>query len=94
MTAKQRKFTPQFKLNAVLESYASSNASATADRHGIHITQLNNWKKKLLKEGAKTFLPKRKKMNEQEKKLEEYKKIIGNLTIQNELLKKTQELLT
>jgi len=44
---KQRKFTPEFKLNAVLESYATGNASATAARHNLHITQLNNWKKQL-----------------------------------------------
>jgi len=90
---KQRKFSPEFKLNVVLESYASGNARATADRHSIHITQLNNWRKKLLTDGVKAFLPKRQGMSVDQKKLEEYEKVIGRLTIQNELLKKTQELL-
>lgn len=91
---KQRKFSPEFKLNVVLESYASGNASATADRHSIHITQLNNWKKTLLTQGAKAFSPKRRGRSAEQKKLEEYEKIIGRLTVQNELLKKTQELLS
>ena len=90
---KQRKFSPEFKLNVVLESYASGNASETADRHSIHITQLNTWRKKLLTDGVRAFLPKRQGMSTEQKKLEEYEKIIGRLTIQNELLKKTQELL-
>lgn len=57
---KQRKFSPEFKLNVVLEGYATGNWSATAERHGLHITQVRVWKKQLLKDGAKTFLPKRK----------------------------------
>ena len=78
----------------MLESYATGNASATAARHNLHITQLNNWKKQLLKEGEKAFLPARSRKNEDERKIEEYEKVIGRLTVQNEILKKTKELLT
>ena len=90
---KQRKFSPEFKLNVVLEGYATGNWSATAERHGLHITQVRVWKKQLLKDGARTFLPKRKRMTTEQRKIEELEKIIGRITIENELLKKTQELL-
>lgn len=90
---KPRKFSPEFKLNVVLESYARGNVSATAERNGIHVTQLNSWRKQLLQQGVKAFLPENKRKPEQERKIEELEKIIGRLTIQNEILKKTQELL-
>ena len=90
---KQRKFSPEFKLNVVLEGYASGNWSATAKRHGLHIAQVRIWKKQLLKDGARTFLLKRKRMTGQQRKIEQLEKIIGRIIIENELLKKTQELL-
>jgi len=90
---KQRKFSPEFKLNVVLEGYATGNWSATAERHGLHITQVRVWKKQLLKDGARTFLPKRKRMTTEQRKIEELEKIIGRITIQIFYLKKTQELL-
>jgi len=31
----QRKFKPEFKLNVVLESYATDNTAAIAERNGI-----------------------------------------------------------
>jgi transposase-like protein len=90
---KQRKFSPEFKLNVVLEGYATGNWSATAERHGLHITQVRVWKKQLLTDGARTFLPKRKRMTTEQKKIDQLEKIIGRITIENELLKKTQEIL-
>lgn len=90
---KQRKFSPEFKLNVVLEGYATGNWSATAQRHSLHITQIRIWKKQLLKEGARTFLPKRKKMTVEQRKIDQLERIIGRIAIENELLKKTQELL-
>jgi len=91
---KQRKFSPEFKLNVVLESYAGGNISATANRHSLHITQIRNWRKQLLSQGTKAFMPMRKRMTADQRKVEQLEKIIGRLTIQNELLKKTQELLS
>lgn len=90
---KPRKFKPEFKLNVVLESYATGNAAATAERNGIHVSQLNQWKRQLLTQGAKVFLPKNKNKSEYQRKIEQLEKIVGRLTIQNEILKKTEELL-
>ena len=91
---KQRKFSPEFKLNVVLEGYATNNWSATAERHNLHITQVRVWKKQLLTDGAKAFLPKRHKLSVEQRKIDQLEKIIGRVTIENELLKKTQELLS
>lgn len=83
-----RKFKPEFKLNVVLESYVTGNASATAARNGIHITQLTNWRKRLLRQGAKIFLSSKKKREDNQGQIGELEKIIGRITIENELLKK------
>lgn len=89
----KRKFSPEFKLNTVLEGYVTGNWSATAQRHNLHITQVRVWKKQLLREGARVFLPKRKKATVEQRKIEDLERIIGRVTIENELLKKTQDLL-
>ena len=81
---KQRKFSPEFKLNVVLEGYATGNWAATAERHGLHITQVRVWKKQLLKDGARTFLPKRRRMTVEQRKIEQLEKVIGRITIGSE----------
>lgn len=79
----------------VLESYASQNASETANRHGIHITQLNAWRKQLKRQSEEVFKS-RSGRNQHSSKTEkeELEKIIGKQAIQIELLKKATELLS
>jgi transposase-like protein len=50
-----RTHSAEFKLNVVLETDAKGNFSDTAARYGIHITQINNWKRQLLTRGKETF---------------------------------------
>ena len=94
MSKSPRKFSSEFKMMVVLESYASGNALETADRHGIHITQLNKWRKQLKSKSEEVFKSRRGRNqhtgNTREEQLE---KIIGKQAIQIELLKKTTELL-
>lgn len=89
----QRKFKPEFKLNVVLESYATGNVAATAERNDIHISQLNQWRKKLLTSGAQTFVSRRANKSEYQRRIDQLEKIIGRITVEKELLKKTRELL-
>jgi transposase-like protein len=89
----QRKFTPQFKFNLTLESFVTGNASATASRHGVHITQLNIWRKQLKTRGPGIYEPARSRKNEHQRELDQLEKIVGRLAIENEVLKKTQEML-
>ncbi len=89
-----RKFSPEFKFNVVLESFITGNASATAARHDIHITQLNTWRKLLKQKGTDLFNLDKSVANTFQKRLDQLEKIIGRITIENQILKKTEELIT
>lgn len=89
----QKKFNPEFKLNAVLESYINGNVSATADKHGVHVTQLNHWRKHLLTQGAEIFKRSMTGKSDEQRKIEQMERTIGKLVFQNDLLKKVEELL-
>ena len=92
MSKKQRKFTAEFKLQAVVESYASGNISETAAKHGLHITQLTNWRKQLLTQGADIFQHGKNGKSDEQRKIEQMEKNIGRLALENDILKKTEEL--
>lgn len=89
-----RKFSPEFKFNVVLESFITGNSAATASRHGIHITQLNAWKRLLKSKGADMFNLKNDKDYRYQQTVDQLEKIIGRITIENEILKKTQEMIS
>lgn len=88
-----KKFSPEFKLNVVLEGYASGNFSETAGRHGIHMTQMNNWKRQLVSEGSIIFEKKRNRQSEDQRMIEALQKTLGRLAFENDILKKTDALL-
>ena len=44
----KKKFTDEFKLNVVLEGYATGNFSQVSARHGVHMSQIARWKQQLL----------------------------------------------
>lgn len=90
---KPKQYTPEFKLNVVLEGYASGNMSETAARHGVHMTQINNWKRQLLQNGGKAFLSKTQSKTDEQRKIEQLEKTLGRLAFENDILKKTEELL-
>lgn len=90
---KQRKFSKEFKFNVVLESFITGNAAATASRHSVHISQLSNWRKVLKAEGPDLYEYRRSRKTDEQRKIEELEKIIGKVTIENHVLKKTHEML-
>lgn len=89
-----RKFSEDFKFNVVLESFISGDMAATAARHSVHVSQLNNWRKQLKTEGPKLFTFRKGKGSEAQRQLDQLEKIIGRITIENQILKKTQEMIT
>jgi transposase-like protein len=89
----QRKFSEEFKFNVVLESFITGNVAATAARHNIHLSQLNMWRKRLKVEGPKLYAFRKGKRTENQRQLDQLEKIIGRLTIENQILKKTQEMI-
>jgi len=88
-----RKFSEDFKFNVVLESFITGDISATAARHNVHVTLVNNWRKQLKNEGPKLFAFRKGKNNQEQKVIDQLEKIIGRLTIENHILKKTQEMI-
>ena len=88
-----RKFSEDFKFNVVLESFITGDVSATAARHNVHVTLINNWRKQLKNEGPKLFAYRKGRNNQEQKVIDQLEKIIGRLTIENQILKKTQEMI-
>ena len=94
MSKSPRKFSKFFKFTAVLESYIEGNVAACASRHGVHVTQLNSWRKVFKLKGPDIFEGPRTKTSEKNDQIAQLEQIIGRLTIENQLLKKVHRMLT
>lgn len=88
-----RKFSEDFKFNVVLESFISGNVAATAARHNIHVSLVNNWRKQLQTQGPKLFEFRKGNRTQEQNTIDQLEKIIGRLTIENQILKKTKDLI-
>lgn len=56
MTAKRRRFTPEFKARVALEALRKRDSvRAIAARHGIHATQVSRWKRQLIERLPEVF---------------------------------------
>lgn len=99
---KQRQhYSPELKLRAVMESYQrDTTIEAVRRKYNIRGSLLHRWREEFQKNAVQIFSDKRSPQARRENSghppgeaPEELKKIIGNLTVQNEILKKTQSLL-
>ena len=90
---KKQKFTNEFKLNVVIEGYATGNFSQVSARHGVHMTQIAKWKQQLLGSGNAVYGSKKSNRSEEQIKIDQMEKTIGRLALENDILKKTQELI-
>lgn len=88
-----RKFSTDFKFNVVLESFITGNIAATAARHNLHVSLVINWRKQLKNEGPKLFAYRKSRASQEQRNTDQLEKIIGRLTIENQILKKTQEMI-
>ncbi len=88
-----KKYPPEFKLNLVLEAFAKGNFSTTAAEHGVHITQINKWKKQLMTQGHLAFESDTAKKTDEERKIDQLEKALGRMAFENTILKKTEQLL-
>jgi len=89
-----KQFSPEFKLSVVLEGYASGNFSEVAAKHGVHMTQVANWKKQLLVNGSDIFKRRNDQKSDAERRIDQLEKTCGRLAIENDILKKTAEYLS
>jgi len=96
MDTPRKTYTPEFKLKVVLESMQrDTTQEAVCKRFGISSSMLHRWKKEFQQNTTSVFYDKRDpKQKAQAQGYEpgespdDLKKIIGELTVQNEILKK------
>ena len=92
MARKRRSFTPSFKAKVALEALKEvKTISEIAQKHKLHPTQINLWKKQLLDGAEEVFLDGRTKQaaaaSDEPEAAELYEQI-GRLKVQLEWLKK------
>jgi transposase-like protein len=89
MKKQQRTHSPQFKAEVVLESFITGNVAATANRNKVHDTLLRGWRREFRDKMHKVF---GREKGRDQKEMERMERIIGKLTIEKEILKKTMAL--
>ena len=94
MIMTKTKFTPEQKIQIVLESIRTNISTAELCRkHNVHPPTFQSWRQKFM-EGGKTSLARSGKPDpskSMKKENENLKRIIGDLTMANDVLKKTLE---
>ncbi|GHO54177.1 transposase [Ktedonobacter robiniae] len=97
----KKTYTADFKVKAVMESFQrDTTLEATCQKFGVSRSQLMRWRQEFQEKKPNLFVdkrdPKQKAISQGYKPGEspdELKKIIGELTVQNEILKKVPGLL-
>jgi transposase-like protein len=90
MSTKRTRYSPQFKFQLALEATKGlKTINELASEHGVHPTQVSEWKRQLLEVGSTVFSrdgirPHR----EQQEREEELYEQIGRLKMELEWLKK------
>jgi transposase len=90
MPKTRKNYSDEFKFHVVLETYSpGATLEKVCRKHGIHTTQINQWRKIFKDNGHLVFTtiskPAKTKPQDDPKQLKE---IIGDLTIENTILKK------
>ena len=90
----RKRHSVQTKVKVVLEAIkGEKTTSEITSKYGIHITQINNWKKQVMDIIPEAFSGKRKKQaNDQQGLVDELYRQIGQLKVENDFLKKNIEL--
>lgn len=91
MGKKQSRYDSDFKLKVVLESFQRDTTIENIKiRYGVSTTAINKWRKQFRENAHLAFeVEKQKSKKPTERDSPEYlKKIIGEITVENEILKK------
>lgn len=89
--SKQRIHTPEFKLQVVLDSFQrNTTIEDICRRHDLAQSVVHKWRKTFRNKGASIFISEkeRKRKWPAGQSPDELKRIIGSVTIENEILKK------
>lgn len=90
MKQQRRKHTAEFKARVALEALKGMDTvNQIAAKYEVHPVQVSNWKKELLDGAGSLFERKNAKADkEQERRVEELERKVGQLTMENEFLEK------
>ncbi len=84
--------TPAFKKKVAIEALREDKTMGQlASQHGVHPIQVSKWKKELIDGAESLFEGKRSRKKEDSVGREELERKIGQLTIENDFLKKKLE---
>jgi len=87
MALKRRQFTKEFKLQVVHEVQAGKSLAQAAREHEVHANTIIEWRKNLEKYAERAFQGNGRSYTD-EAKISELERKVGQLTMDNDLLKK------
>jgi transposase len=86
MTTNRRQYTAEFKAKVVLQVLSGEKTPSDLCRaHKLNLNVLNRWRKEFL-EQAPSIFERGEVGNEQEQKIAELERLVGQLTVQLEIL--------
>ena len=87
--AKRRRFTPQFKVEVVIEALMGQSSQAELCRkHNLSDEQLSKWKHQLLENAATLFESPDKSSNDYKEQIAQLEQLVSRLTIALDIQKK------
>ncbi len=97
MVGKHKQYTAEFKFKVVMESFQrDTTIEAVCRKFDVPSSVVSRWRQEFQQNGQEVFEGKRKKSERDQapgESPEQLKQLIGELTVQNELLKKARGLL-
>jgi len=90
MARRRRRFTREFKVQVLNEITAGKTIAQAAREHNIHETLICKWRKDYEKDPEAAF-PGNGNPTSAEAKIAELERMVGRLTMENDLLKKALE---
>jgi transposase-like protein len=90
--SKRRTYSAEFKLDTVMEGLRGEKSIAQICRErGIKDNQYYNWREIFIERSAEIFADQRKRRDqEKEERIAELERMIGKLTMENDMLKKAK----
>lgn len=86
---KRRNFTPEFKVEVVLEALTGESSQAElCRRHNLSDEQLSKWKRQLLENAASLFEPADKQSDANMERIAHLEQLVGRLTVALDIQKK------
>ena len=89
MATERKRFTPEFKVEVVIEALSSESSEAElCHRHNITEKQLSQWKRQLLENAASLFDSNRKQSDASTERIAQLEQLVGKLTQAVDIQKK------